>query len=229
MLGCHNIFLSDLSMLCCTLQCRDPEQCDKNHLEFTKDCEGRHLTMVLAHFKNDTIKGTQHLHMADQMHNPFIYLEQAHNFLAPNSPTLWFNSYGETYSESYWSTICSKALTLHDGRRITAKVAAHVIIDCMSWSCNPTSQGCCLLLQDFRHLFATAWRDYINTPTTTLADLTMHQLDAAAADLMCSSTQAFTNSYDDTNRVRGNMVVLAKYKSFKTYVETRYKVKQTER
>lgn len=144
MLGCHNIFLSDLSMLCCTLQCRDPEQCDKNHLEFTKDCEGRHLTMVLAHFKNDTIKGTQHLHMADQMHNPFIYLEQAHNFLAPNSPTLWFNSYGETYSESYWSTICSKALTLHDGRRITAKVAAHVIIE--------------LVLQSYltRMLFASA-------------------------------------------------------------------------
>lgn len=158
--------------------------------------------MVLAHFKNDTIKGTQHLPMAIQMFEPFIYLENAHQYLASHCPTLWFNAYGETYQEAYWSTISSQALTLADGRRITAK--------------------------DFRHLFATAWRDFINIPSTIMADLTTHQLDAAAADLMCSSTHAFTNSYDDTNRVRGNLVVLAKYKAFKAYIESRFKVKQTE-
>ena len=84
-------------------------------------------------------------------------------------------------------------------------------------------------MQDFRHLFATAWRDFINCPSTSLAQLTVHQLDAAAADLMCSSTQAFSNSYDDTNRVRGNLTVMEHYPDFKSYVEKQHKLKQTER
>ena len=159
--------------------------------------------MVLAHFKNDTIKGTQHLPLSKFFKGPFIYLEQAHDYLASQCPTLWFNTHFQTYQKAYWSTICSKALTLPDGRRITAK--------------------------DFRHMFATAWRDYINCPTTKLLDTSLHELDAAAADLMCSSTQAFTNAYDHTNRVRGTQTVLSHWLSFKSYVESQQKLKESER
>jgi hypothetical protein len=133
----------------------------------------------------------------------FIYLEQAHQYLYPGSPTLWFNTYGEPYGEAYWSQICSKALTLPDGRRITAK--------------------------DYRHLFATAWRDFINLPSTIMQGVSLQELDAAAADLMCTSTQAFTNAYDDTNRARGTKLVLQKWEAFTQFVANDFRLKSSEK
>jgi hypothetical protein len=158
---------------------------------------------VLAHFKNDTIKGTQVLPMERHFKYLFIYLEQAHQYLYPGSPTLWFNTYGEPYGEAYWSQICSKALTLPDGRRITAK--------------------------DYRHLFATAWRDFINLPSTIMQGVSLQELDAAAADLMCTSTQAFTNAYDDTNRARGTKLVLQKWEAFTQFVANDFRLKSSEK
>lgn len=134
---------------------------------------------------------------------PIIFLELAHDFLAKDCPTLWFSQYSKPYESSYWSTICSQALTMPDGRRITAK--------------------------DFRHLFATAWRDYINKPATQLQGITLHELDAAAADLMCTSTYAFTNSYDDTNRVRGEKSVMAHWVRFQQHVRQEYQLRQSYR
>lgn len=82
------------------------------------------MTLVMVHFKNDTIKGTQHMPMAKHFNGPIVYLEQAHEYLAQQCPTLFFNSYHEPYHKDYWSTICSKALAMPDGRRITAKVGS---------------------------------------------------------------------------------------------------------
>lgn len=96
-----------------------------------------------------------------------------------------------------------QALTLPDGRRITAK--------------------------DFRHLFATAWRDYINCPSTKLLELSVHELDAAAADLMCSSTYAFSRAYDDSNRVRGLQTVLLHWGSFQAFVKRGWELRRSER
>jgi hypothetical protein len=95
-----------------------------------------------------------------------------------------------------------QALTLPDGRRITAK--------------------------DYRHLFATAWRDYINTPSTQLHNLTLHELDAAAADCMCSSTYAFNTAYDDSNRQRGMLTILEQWIKFKEFVKRQWEVQQSE-
>lgn len=103
------------------MACRNPEACDKNHLRYFTDLTGQHIELVLAHFKNDTIKGTQYLPMNPILRLPLVYLEQAHKILFPTAPTLWFNTRGVAYEQAYWSTICSKALTLPDGRRITAK------------------------------------------------------------------------------------------------------------
>lgn len=96
-----------------------------------------------------------------------------------------------------------QALTLPDGRRIAAK--------------------------DFRHLFATAWRDYINSPGTRLLEMTVHELDAAAADLMCSSTQAFSRAYDDSNRVRGLQTVLLHWSSFQAFVKKEWELRKSEK
>ena len=187
----------------CVLVCRDPETCQKNHIVTYNDAAGDHLTLVLEHFKNDSIKGTQHIPLSRLLKGPIIFLELAHDYLAKQCPTLWFSSHNLPYENSYWSTVCSRALTMPDGRRITAK--------------------------DFRHMFATAWRDYINRPATQLEGITLHALDAAAADLMCTSTYAFNNSYDDTNRVRGDRSVMGHWKDFREYVEKEYLLKQTYR
>jgi len=172
-------------------------------VRYFTDLEGNHAELVLTHFKNDAIKGTQYLPLAAQMYLGLVLLEKAHHFMNNSSPTLWFGKNSRTmYKEAYWSTICSKALTLEDGRRITAK--------------------------DFRHLFATSWRDYINSPSTKLADLTTKELDAAAADLMCTSTNALTVAYDDTNRVRGNKVILANWPGFQAFVMRQWDLKSSE-
>lgn len=186
----------------CVKGCRVPDACEKNHVRYMRNSDKKYCELVLAHFKNDTIKGTQHLPMDKHFKHLFCYLEQAHSYLGPECPTLWFNSYGETYEQCYWSQICSKALTLPDGRRITAK--------------------------DYRHLFATSWRDFINLPSTTMAGLTLHELDAAAADLMCTSTYAFTNAYDDTNRARGITVVMEKWIPFLQFVANDFRLKSSE-
>lgn len=138
------------------------------------------------------MKGTQVLPIQQGLGMALIYLEQASLYLKPDSQILWFNMSGELYPQAYWSVICSKALKLPDGRRVTAK--------------------------DYRHLFVTMWRDFINNPKTQLEGLTLHALDAAAAHMMCSSTEAFTNAYDDTNRSRGQMTVMEMYNKFQAFV-----------
>lgn len=67
-----------------------------------------HMEMVLAHFKNDTIKGTQELPLSSMFEGPLVCLEQAHEFLAASCPTLWFSTKSLMYKSDYWSTICSK-------------------------------------------------------------------------------------------------------------------------
>lgn len=183
--------------------CRDPQGCDKNYIKWYQTQEGWGCELVLAHFKNDTIKGTQHLPLSHKLRGALVYLERAHAYLGIDCPSLWFSNRGEVYKKDYWSTVCSRALTLHDGRRITA--------------CS------------YRHLFATAWRDYINCPSTKLGEMSMHELDAAAADLMCSSTNAFTAAYDDTNRVRGTRIIMAHWQDFTQFVRREFELKQSEK
>lgn len=174
------------------LLCRNPGACEKNHVEYYTlwDNKQQHLLM-LPHFKNDVIKGTQALPLNLKLAMAFLLLEEASNFLHPQGPLFWFKNDRTTYSPPYWSQVCSKALRLPDGRRVTAK--------------------------DFRHLFATMWRDFINQPSAQLAGLNLHTLDAAAAHMMCSSTIAFTNAYDDTNMARGMFYVMQHYGDFRAF------------
>lgn len=215
-----------VSQHACLLCCRFPETCDKNHIRYFEDRDGYHCEMVLPHFKNDTIKGTQYLPMSQLLRIPFIQLEQAHQFLASLAPTLWFNTSGGLYKKDYWSTICSKALTLPDGRRITAKDFRCVSVVCLAAGTVHPDLAC-LPWPHCRHLFATAWRDFINCPSTQLTNFTIHELDAAAADLMCSSTYSFNAAYDNTNRVRGNKVIMAHWDKFMAYVKDQHELQQS--
>jgi hypothetical protein len=129
------------------------------------------------------------------------YLERAHEYLGPKCPTLFFKDDCTPYGSPYWSQICTNALSFDDN------------------SINATT---------IRHLFATAWRDYINTPSATLQDLSRQQLDAAAADLMCTSTDAYDCAYDDSTRQRGTCVVMDQWASFSQFVYDSHAEKLTE-
>lgn len=171
--------------------CRE-DNCGKNHITYFKDRKGTHAELVLWHFKNDAIKGVQHVPLAPKLLEKILFLEQARAAIYPTCPTLFCDTQGLVYKSAYFSTVVSKACILGD-ERLTAN--------------------------DYRHLFATAWRDFINCPTTKLLDLTVHQLNAAAADMMLNSTEAWSAAYDDTNRNRGIFTVLAKWPKFVEFVK----------
>lgn len=88
--------------------CRNPAGCDKNWIRYYRNDADVFVEMVLAHFKNDSIKGTQVLPLSELFQPPLVCLEQAHEYLARRCPTLWFNTKGVMYSTEYWSTVCSK-------------------------------------------------------------------------------------------------------------------------
>lgn len=189
------------------LQLTKPMHCRKvncpgNYISYIKNSEGYHADLVLTHYKNDSIKGTQYIRMAKQFLDKFALLHQAQVYLAPTSPILFFmSSSDELYEDAYWSTVCSKALSLPD-KWITSK--------------------------DFRHLFGTAWRDFINCPRTKLLDLTVKQLDTASADMMSSSTEAMDKAYDDSTRDRNTQTVMLLMPKFRKFIHDAHELKLTE-
>lgn len=183
--------------------CSDPAHCPKNHVKYFWDNTGYKAELVLVHFKNDTIKGTQHVPLTPDMLIPLAYMERAHSFLAPQCPLIFHMQDNQSiYQKAYWSNICGNALSF-GGHRVTAKL--------------------------FRHLFTTSWRDFTNVPTTKLHDLTITQLDAAAADMMCTSTEAYNTAYDDSTRNRGIFTVLDQWGSFREFVYRAHLSKKAEK
>lgn len=61
-----------------------------------------------------------------------------------------------------------------------------------------------------------------------LHDLSLTQLDAAAADLMCASTEADNTAYDGTTRSRGIYAVFAQWGAFRQFVEEAHKDRRSE-
>lgn len=109
---------------------------------------------------------------------------------------------GQQYAEPYFSTKASKSLSFGE----------HWLRPSM----------------DMRHMFATAWKDFVQSPQAAFYELTAGQMLAAAADLMLSSTNQLDNTYDDSNRGRGTMACLSQYSKFREFVRQAYMVKQTE-
>lgn len=156
--------------------CRDHSKCHKNHIEYYEDRGGHHASLMASHFKNASIKGEQDLPIFPALLSPLSLLEKATHACYPHSKLLFHDIHGAPYKEAYFSYVCSKAISLY-GVHLTAN--------------------------DMRHMFVTLWKDFINSPTTNLLHLTVHQACASAADLMLNSTAAWGISYDDTNRSRG--------------------------
>ena len=147
---------------------------------------------MASHFKNESIKGEQEVPIFPSLLTPLCYLEKAIHSCYPSSKLLFFGTNGLMHKGPYFSYICSKAISL---------VGVH------------------LTANDIRHMFVTLWRDFVNSPSTTLLDLTINQACASAADLMLNSTTAWTMSYDDTNRSRAIHTTLALWPKFTEFVE----------
>lgn len=170
---------------------RDPSTCSKNHVLYYQDRHGFHASLKATHFKNEAIKGPQDLPLSPLILKHLSYLERGIHAICPSSPTLFFANDGEPYQSSYFSYIASKAISF-DGVQLKAN--------------------------DLRHMFATLWRDFINSPSTHLLSHTITQLNANAADLMLNSTQAWSASYDDTSRDRAIHTTLSLWPQFQEFV-----------
>lgn len=179
------------------LHCSDTKKCTKNHVHYFKDRSGYHAEFIMAHFKNDNIKGIQHLPVAQKLLPLLSFLERAHAWASKNAPTLWCMANNKSiYAQAYWSIVCSDKLSF-GGHKLTAK--------------------------HFRHLFATAWRDYINSPASQLNEISVRALDVAAAELMLSSTDAYDVAYDDTNRARTINTIFHHWDKFVEFVHEQHK------
>lgn len=171
---------------------RDPPTCSKNHVHYYQDRHGHHASLKATHFKNEAIKGPQDLPLSPSLLKPLSLLERGIHAMCPSSPTLFFAQDGDPYKGPYFSYIASKAISL-DGVQLKAN--------------------------DLRHMFATLWRDFINSPSTQLLSLTITQLNASAADLMLNSTQAWSASYDDSSRDRAIHTTLSLWPKFQEFVK----------
>lgn len=171
--------------------CRDPSQCSKNHIDYYEDRHGHHASLKVTHFKNDAIKGDQELPLSPSLLRPLTLLERAIHHCMPHSHLMFFDHNGALFKGPYFSYVVSQAISV-GGIHLTAN--------------------------DVRHMFVTLWRDFLNTPSTKLLDLTIHQLSASAADLMLNSTTAWSISYDDSTRNRAIHTTLALWPHFIEFV-----------
>jgi len=163
---------------------------------------GKHTAeLVMVHFKNDNMKGTQVLPLAHGMVEMFVLLEQATQHCYPGSNTLFHMENGNPYQDEYFSTIVGNLLTFN-GVRTTAN----------TW----------------RHKFATMWRDFISSPATHLLDLTVQHLEAGAAQLMLNSTEAWNAAYDDTDKCRAILHTLHLWPQFVDFAHKAHLAKQSE-
>jgi hypothetical protein len=182
------------------LACRDAN-CPKNHIHYKK-VHGKHKAeLVLVHFKNDNIKGAQHIPLANKMVEMFLLLEQAILNMFPKSSTLFHMGNGNPFQDAYFSTVVGDWLTFV-GVRTTA-----------NW---------------WRHSFTTLWRDFLSSPTTQLLDYTVQQLEEGAAQFMLNSTNAWNAAYDDTDGCRAILHTLALWDNFAEFVHNTHLLSEEE-
>ena len=184
-------YISQGKATCPFEHCKHKE-CKANHISYYKDRHGYHGEFVMVHFKNEAMKGEQHLPISPKYLEMLTTLEKGIKAKQPRATTLFFSLDGPPYQLAYFSTIATNTISF-GGHHLTANT--------------------------LRHLFVTSWKDFTNTPTTKLYEMSVGQLNAAAADLMLNSTQAWASSYDDSNRVRGTLTVLSQWDAFTKWVE----------
>ena len=174
--------------------------CPKNRIHYYKDRKGLKAEMVLVHFKNDAMKGPQHLPLAKANLQVAAMLEQAsaqYKVLVQgvHVDTLFYMHDGTMYRGPYFSIVGGNILSF-GAERCTANT--------------------------FRHLFITAYRDFLASPTTQLLGLTTQQLEEAAAAMTLNSPAVWDAAYDDTNVSRGIHSCLSLWPKFVEFVHEQH-------
>ena len=161
--------------------------------------------MVLVHFKNDALKGPQHLPLSKPSLAVVTLLEQAsafYNSIVPGQvDTLFYARDGSMYKGPYFSSVGARVLSFGE-------------LKCTA--------------NDFRHLFTTAWRDFISIPTTNMLGMTATQLEEAATAMTLNSPEAWSISYDDCSMARGIHTCLTMWPKFQKFVKEQHLDKQSE-
>jgi hypothetical protein len=134
-------------------------------------------------------------------------MEQAAAFmgtqLSSRPATLFFGQAGNVHKQGYFSTISARALSQAVG---------------LTWA----------TANDFRHMFITAWRDFISCPSTQLAGLTAQQMEDVAASMMLNSAAVWEQSYDISTVQRGMNSIIAMWPKFMAFVEQQHLDKTSE-
>ena len=181
------------------------EDCSKNHVVYTKNRKGLRAIFDVVHFKTEPTRGRQSIPLAKQTVEVFVMLEQASNFydtlVAADVGTLFYKRDGTPYADAYFSTTAAQILTI-DGERCLAR--------------------------HFRHMFAAAWRDFIQCPTTRLIDSTVQELEEAATRLTLTSPDAWDATYDDSTIVRSMHSVMALWPKFQEFLFSQHLDKLSE-
>lgn len=158
------------------------EDCTSNRFDFYKDRKGHHVDIVLLHFKNDSDKGKMRLQMAPKLLPLLAMNERAAACHQPATHMLFCKRDGGMYGQCYWSATCTETLSLPSGVKLNAN--------------------------KLRHMFATAWRDFVHSPgalegCVPFSSIMRVELTAAAAGAMLNSVDMWDKHYDDSFRHRG--------------------------
>lgn len=151
---------------------------------------------MLVHFKNDCIKGPQALPLSKGSLQVVALLDQASAFMHTKCRepvcTLFFShENGRPFKSNYFSTIAANVLSMYSVR------------------CTANT---------FRHMFVTAWKDFISSPNTQLLGLSAQQLETVAASMMLNSPEAWAFTYDDSTVARGMHIILSLWPRFLSFV-----------
>lgn len=157
--------------------------------------------MVMSHFKNDSIKGTQHIPLAEELVEPLIMQHLARSKYAPQCKSLFFSKSFVEIQYEYFYTLAGDALTLPGRHRI--------------------SSG------KIRCMYETLWRDFMHCLGFKLLDIARAELDRAAAEGMLSSTVAVDASYDRGDRDRGYDLVQPYWPYFVQFVQDHFETLQS--
>lgn len=151
--------------------------------------------MCCIHFKTDKVKGIQTLPMPENLVKMFATLDKTLSSSHATPITYFFKQKGgSSYTDNYFSTICSNQLVFN-GTRLTSN--------------------------KLRHLFVTGWKDFMQHPSTFLVRQQVTDLTQAASTMMLNTPEVW-GAYDDTTTDRALYSAMAFWPKFQEFMKEQH-------
>ncbi|KAL4424557.1 hypothetical protein ABPG77_010137 [Micractinium sp. CCAP 211/92] len=197
---------SSLDQPCAWEDCKDPK-CPKNHIRWYQNRKGEHATMECVHYKTFSTKGPLSIPMCHELLEVFAILEQAAvayaSLTGKEVHTLFWARDGSPFSDSYFSTICSQALSAVGGEWVTSNT--------------------------LRHLFVTAFRSFTSSPVFKCVGLPATVLEEAASTMVMNTPTVWDSTYDENTKDRGMHAILSLWPQFVKFVHEQHLDKISEK